>query len=323
MINDAQKIGESLKDISSIDFYTGSKEELLPDFQQDFPYIASRVALHQYAGGCVPWHWHRPLELFYMESGSLIYSTPKGTMTFPAGSGGMINSNVLHMTRLARQSEKTVQLLHIFDASLIAGDREGRIGQKYVAPILTSPQLELMALFPDNEKDRQLLSRIAAAFRLSEQTSGYELRLREALSEIWLLLYERFCELQKERKGQKGEKRDGGHYKNNDKIKQMMVYVHEHYQEKLSVAELAAAAYLSERECFRIFQECLHTTPADYIRTYRLQIACRMLAGGQMSVTAISHACGLGSSSYFGKVFRGYAHCTPSEYRKRWQNSDI
>ncbi|MCI8978129.1 MAG: AraC family transcriptional regulator, partial [Lachnospiraceae bacterium] len=31
---------------------------------------------------------------------------------------------------------------------------------------------------------------------------------------------------------------------------------------------------------------------------------------------------GLGSSSYFGKVFREYAHCSPTEYRRKWQNSD-
>lgn len=90
-----------------------------------------------------------------------------------------------------------------------------------------------------------------------------------------------------------------------------------------SRAELAAAAYLSERECFRIFHDCLHMTPVEYIKTYRLQMACRMLAGGQKSVTDVSHACGLGSSSYFGKVFREYVHCSPSEYRQKWQDSDI
>ena len=108
--------------------------------------------------------------------------------------------------------------------------------------------------------------------------------------------------------------------KSNDKIKLMMIFIHEHYREKISIPELAAAAYLSERECFRVFHDCLHTTPAEYIRAYRLQAACRMLAGGQTSVTDIGHTCGLGSSSYFGKVFREYAHCTPSEYRKKWQD---
>ena len=60
-----------MKNIHSIEFYTGSKEELLPDFEKDFPYIASRAELDKYIGGYVPWHWHRTVELFYMEIGSI------------------------------------------------------------------------------------------------------------------------------------------------------------------------------------------------------------------------------------------------------------
>ncbi|WP_437439574.1 helix-turn-helix transcriptional regulator [Enterocloster citroniae] len=61
----------------------------------------------------------------------------------------------------------------------------------------------------------------------------------------------------------------------------------------------------------------MHMTPMEYIKDYRLQMACQMLARGQESITMISNACGLGSSSYFGKIFRDYAHCTPLEYRKK------
>ncbi len=111
--------------------------------------------------------------------------------------------------------------------------------------------------------------------------------------------------------------------KKDDKIKQMMAYVHEHYSGKIAVQELAAAAFLSERECFRTFRDCLHMTPVEYIRSYRLQIACRMLADVRIPITDVGYSCGLGSSSYFGKIFREYFYCTPSEYRKKWRNRDI
>ena len=42
-------------------------------------------------------------------------------LLFPAGSGGIVNSNVLHMTKAISQKEKNIQLLHIFDVSLLAG----------------------------------------------------------------------------------------------------------------------------------------------------------------------------------------------------------
>lgn len=302
-----------MKNIHSIEFYTGSKEELLPDFEKDFPYIASRAELDKYIGRYVPWHWHKTVELFYMESGSIEYDTPGGKLLFPAGSGGMVNSNVLHMTKAISQREKNIQLLHIFDVSLLAGVQGSRIEQKYISPVITAPQIEVIPLFPGNAAEENILKLILKSFHFSSDEFGYEIKLREILTEIWLMLFELsrpICEKAEE------------HNKSNDKIKLMMIYIHEHYREKISIPELAATAYLSERECYRVFHDCLHMTPVDYIKAYRLQAACQMLVNGQEPITVISHDCGLGSSSYFGKVFREYAHCSPTEYRRKWQNSD-
>lgn len=82
----------------------------------------------------------------------------------------------------------------------------------------------------------------------------------------------------------------------------MMIYIHEHYRENL-YPELAAAAYLSEMECYRVFHDCLHMTPVEYITTYRLQVACQMLAKGQEAVTVISHECGLGAAVILERFF--------------------
>ena len=57
-----------------------------------------------------------------MESGALTYHTPGGTAVFPAGSAGMVNANVLHMTESQPRQEKNVQLLHIFEPALLAGN---------------------------------------------------------------------------------------------------------------------------------------------------------------------------------------------------------
>lgn len=287
---------------------------MLPGFAKEFPYIATRAEVDKYMGRYAPWHWHKPVELFYVESGSLEYETPGGRIVFPAGSGGLLNSNVLHMTRAVSQTGKIVQLLHIFDASFLAGEQGSIIEQKYITPVVTASQLEMIPLFPGNAAEAAILELILEAFHISDNEFGYEMKLREALSEIWLKLFEISCPMRN---------KQGKNDKSNEKIKLLMIYIHEHFREKISIPELAAAAYVSERECFRVFHDCLHTTPVEYIKAYRLQAACQMLARGQESVTVISHACGLGSSSYFGKVFREYAHCTPLEYRKKWKDCDI
>lgn len=303
-----------MQTIRRIELHPASREEKLPGFTDEFPYIATRAELNYYREHFVPWHWHRAVELFYMESGSLEYHTPGRTVVFPAGSGGMVNSNVLHMTRILHPGEKNVQLLHIFDPCLLAGERGSRIEQKYISPLVTAPQLELIALSPVDPAQAEALALIRQAFRLEEAEFGYELKLREALSEIWLRLWALSAAAR--------QSEPCSYQKSREQIKQMLGYIHEHCTEKLSIPELAAAAYLSERECYRLFQTCLHTTPSEYIRSIRLQLACRMLAEGQAPVTAVGSACGLGSSSYFGKVFRESMGCTPLEYRRKWQNHD-
>ena len=102
----------------------------------------------------------------------------------------------------------------------------------------------------------------------------------------------------------------------------MMTYIYEHYAEKITISELAASAYLSQRECFRVFQENLHATPCEYLKNYRIQRACQMLAKTTATITAIGYACGLGSNSHFGKVFRETIGCTPRQYREKWQDRE-
>ena len=66
---------------------------------------------------------------FYMESGSIEYDTPGGKILFPAGSGGMINPQCTPYDKSNIAERKNIQLLHIFDVSLLAGEQGSRIEQ--------------------------------------------------------------------------------------------------------------------------------------------------------------------------------------------------
>ena len=302
-----------MRSIRGIEVDADTKEELLPGFTQEFPYIATRGELDKYMEPLVPWHWHKAVELFYMESGALEYTTPNGSWRFPAGSGGLVNSNVLHMTVAQPSGDSNVQLLHIFDPSFLSGEHGSLMESKYILPLTAAPGAELIPLYPDDPAQAEILKQIRQAFELSEDEWGYEFRLREALTQIWLKLLEQLRPtLEASSRSREAD----------DKIKAMMVYVHEHYQEPISVDQLAQAVHVSKRVCFRLFQEYLHMTPVEYMRGYRLQKACRMLTKGTAPITQIAYSCGLGSSSYFGKVFRERFGCTPAEYRRKWHDRE-
>ena len=293
-----------MQEIQGILFQENSREELLPEFQPDFPYIATRVT---YADPVTPWHWHRPVELFYIESGTLEYTTPGGKWVFPAGSGGFVNSNVLHSTWIPPSQEDTVTLLHIFDPQLLAGSPDSRMAAKYILPLTTAPEVEMIPLFPEDPAQNAILQKLLAALKLNDRDWGYEFRLREVLSEIWLGLFSLARPAITSREDPAAGDRQ---------IKAMMIYIHEHYSEPITVRQLADSVHISKRTCFRLFQETLHMAPGAYIRSYRLQKACALLAKTDSPITRIAYDCGLGSSSHFGKIFREALGCTPAQYRK-------
>lgn len=298
--------------IHGIELKQGSYEELLPDFSPDFPYIASYVELHKHIGRQSPWHWHKKVELFYMLQGALEYSTPQKKIFFSKGSAGFVNSNVLHMAKAVDGINPVISLLHIFNPILISGYTGSIIDQKYVSPLVTASGIEMIEICPDNPKHLQLLDTLRQSFELSEQRY-YEIQLREVLSEMW-------CKLLDISKPLIDSKYNS---QTNDKIKMMMVFIQKHYSEKITISQIASNAFISERECFRIFHNCLKMTPVEYITNYRIQRACYMLTESNEPITYIGQACGLGSSSYFSKLFHRLVGCSPTQYRTRWQNSNI
>ncbi|MBP3657517.1 MAG: helix-turn-helix domain-containing protein [Clostridia bacterium] len=302
-----------MQNIRSIQIHEESNEELLPGFSQDFPYIASCAELDKYIEPAIPWHWHRTVELFYMESGTLEYTTPNGKWTFPAGSGGFVNSNVLHTSRVVPSGEETIQLLHLFDSELLAGIPTSRVDAKYIRPLTSATGIEMIALSNDVPQQAALLEKIRKAFDLDEGSWGYEFTLRHYLTEIWLELFELV----------RGDLEANSRINPSDeKMKAMMRFIHSHYQESISVEDIAREAHISKRVCFRLFQENLHMTPLEYMTSYRLRKACQRLVDTNESITQIAYNCGLGSSSYFGKVFRERYGCTPAAYRKSWHDCD-
>lgn len=300
-----------MQHVKGIQIHEESSEELLPGFSQDFPYIASCAELDKYADSIVPWHWHNAVELFYMEKGSVEYETPGGRLVFPEGSGGLVNSNVLHKTRILTYPQTTTQKLHIFDPAFLSGQSGGRIQRTYFLPMLADPMLEVLPLSPERPEEALILELIQNAFLYNEQEAGYEINLQRALLDIWLKLYRLYRQA------------ESPHYRksrNLDAAKRMMLYIREHLADPITVRDLAESSFLSERECYRIFRECLHTTPTKYIISCRLQEACRRLTGSTASVTEIAYGCGFGSGSYFSRLFAREMGCTPNEYRISWQD---
>lgn len=56
--------------VCGVEFKPGTEEELLPNFNLDFPHISTCLEFQNNTVQQYPWHWHKAVEIFYVERGS-------------------------------------------------------------------------------------------------------------------------------------------------------------------------------------------------------------------------------------------------------------
>jgi len=93
-------------------------------------------------------------------------------------------------------------------------------------------------------------------------------------------------------------------------------YVHEHYCEKLSLADVANVARVGYFTTSRMFRTRLGVSFQTYLHRLRIDQAKRLLTQTESSVASIGPMVGFGDLSRFNKSFRKCAGMTPTEYRR-------
>ncbi len=97
-----------------------------------------------------------------------------------------------------------------------------------------------------------------------------------------------------------------------------MAYIHEHFREPISRADIANHLAVNEQYLSRCFNREVGFGPMAYLSRYRIQQAKRLLEMGTMSITQVALEIGFSSQSYFSRIFQQETGITPSDY----QNGD-
>ena len=141
---------------------------------------------------------------------------------------------------------------------------------------------------------------------------AYEFTVRENLSQLLLHCYAQLLPRLSAQKPAKSA--------DTVRIEQMLQYMQASYAEPITLADIAQAARLSERECLRCFHRPIGDSPVQYLLKYRLmQGAALLRASPAASIAEVSAACGFDSPSYFSKQFRRFYQRPPREYRTAGQ----
>ncbi len=277
--------------------------EQIEGMTTEYPYCLHQRDLTEFI---VPWHWHEELELGYIQEGTSKIITVNAEYIVHQGDGFFINSNVMDMKKNATPGEKVLEINHIFHPIFLSGHFKSRFEKKYLTPIINNHQIEVYIIRRGQLISDKILTNL---YRLKEFQSheNMEFQTRNILSETWLLLLEDIrinYEMNKTLR-----------FEQPDRIRNMLSFIHNHYKDKITVAQIADAIGISEREAMRSFRKNLNQSPIEYLISYRLNEAKKMLLNSELPITEICYQCGFSDSSYFGKAFRKAYGLTPREFR--------
>ncbi len=100
-------------------------------------------------------------------------------------------------------------------------------------------------------------------------------------------------------------------------FQKVLVYIKNHYQERIMLKELAADFGFSPNYCSSLFVRKTGMTFSQYLTKLRMEQACTMLKNPHLSVKKISNTIGYEDEVYFHKVFKKYFGVTPAQYREK------
>ena len=95
----------------------------------------------------------------------------------------------------------------------------------------------------------------------------------------------------------------------------LLSYLHDHYQEKILLEQVAAQINICKSECCRFFKKYMRMTIFDYLLSTRIQNSIPLLMDGE-NITTIAGLVGFSSPAYYGQIFKRYMGMSPSQYKK-------
>lgn len=282
--------------------------ETIEGINPEYPYVLHHVNLGDTK---VPWHWHEEVEFVYVISGCLKLSTTGKSYLFQKNEAFFINTNVLCTMESENSGQPGTIDSHLFHSVFLSGHFKSVFETKYVEPVLQNKKLEILAIRGENTRQQELLAKLRKVSYLQKKENT-EFQTRNLFSDIWILLLE-------EIKYQDRTDLPLKQY-SQERIQSMMSFIHQNYQNKITLEEIASSASVSKRECLRCFQSSIHKTPFAYLVDYRIEMAEKLLKTTDLSVVDIALQTGFSNGAYFGMIFKKNCGKSPGEYRKKYSD---
>jgi AraC-like DNA-binding protein len=244
------------------------------------------------------------LEVIYVESGEVVYESRELKRLLKKGDIVVAGDRVSHRCcKSAGSSLKRAVVLFFLPELLLEGAPSAE-GLKYLMPFTLGECAFPKVLAGTTRTSVQifdLIQRISAELPRASQCS--RIVIKTYLKMILVLLADHFLNA---RAAQPSVLR----------LDAVFTLVKNRYPSPLTVDQAADIAGLTRWQFMRLFKRVIGQSFISYLHRFRIGKAQELLTSTEKSIADVSLEAGFCDQSYFGLVFRKYAHMTPLTYRR-------
>ena len=278
--------------------------------KKTFPYIVYHVCVPDWMNR-FPLHWHDEFEMIFIYKGQGLFSVNGFKNICKEGDIIIVPPGSIHSIE-QNQNDFVEYFNIIFSLSLLEENPESHCYRTYLSQLSENDCMKNLFLDSDNSICKKLtpLAQDLIEHRHAEY-SGYEMMIKSRLYEIlYILFYENLNDKKINPQNQREKE-------NALRLKKILSYINEHFDEKITIKEVSELIPLSESRFMTFFKNQTGVSFIKYLNDYRLEAAAEQLLQTRKSVTEIALENGFDNISYFIRSFKNKYKTTPFDYRKK------
>lgn len=257
-----------------------------------------------------PMHWHNALEIIMPLSNSFSVTVSDETYNLKEREIIIIPPGELHSMSAP---EKGQRIIFQCDSAVL----NDFPAMRPIASIMSD-----VSVIENCSEDR---IKTAARKTLLEIYDEYAVKNELSELKIYLKLVSMFIEIYESKAavklGQLGcttEKLD----EYSERFGTVQNYIEKNYMYDITLDKLAYVAGYSKYHFSRIFKQYFGVSFSEYINRIRINAAQKLLLDPSVPITEVALNSGFTNIASFNRVFKEFKHCTPSEYKKFYKNTD-
>ena len=252
------------------------------------PFSYYRCTFYDYFN-YVPMHWHSEFEINFIHHGMSEFICDDEKFTSSIGDIVIIQPNVMHSIYPRVDTRPDYDTL-VFSDEIFGTFNSDRYINQCIKPLINGSMRVQMHITSEHYYYNQIRTIVENIFSFADRIVVMD----------------------------NGKTIDTNFYKANEIVRPAIEYITNHYNEVITIKQLAKVVHLSESYFMNQFQKYVGLSTTEYISHFRINKACKELINSKKNILEIAFSSGFHNVSNFNRQFKKITGCSPTEYRKKF-----